>query len=562
MAAPVRPYGLIFPKKIKNTVALTKHSIFDDSDDETSVNESLQKESLKKKMMKQTKLEIQKALEDDATVFEYDSVYDNLQKKKLESSTKILSGTNKQPKYIENLLKAVGERKKEQDRRAERIIQKEREAEGEKYIDKDAFVTSAYKKKLQEQAVEKEQERREAEREACLDVTKQKDLSGFYRHFLNQKMGEELIPECSIRGTKGVKEEQTRNYPDENDCKNPAVTSRGPVDKLNQDPDADSDFEIDSGDDEAKNGKRKLVSKTRDDDETSEINDEKERSRQYRKHVESSSDEEQGHHQHSTKEGKSEKSKSHSKSLRDKEKSSKSRESSSHKEHKHEKEKRREKDHGRNEKEHKRCKDSKEQKRTKEEKSKDKDYNTGRDERHRDYREKHKDRDEQKRDEKLKEQERNKMEKHSKKNGGRKEENLREQQEEGNLDKEISEREKEGETPDKNYESGDIKEDGSEKEKPRKHDHKRSRSEEKVNEELSVETGNNEDEGKNPNLPCAQKSKGDPEKEAIGAAHNQPLSKFVKRSNQETITSAKERYLARQMNRAVTKSYIEPEENE
>ena len=35
-------------------------------------------------------------------------------------------------------------RKKEEERRTERQVQKEREAEGNEYADKDAFVTSAY----------------------------------------------------------------------------------------------------------------------------------------------------------------------------------------------------------------------------------------------------------------------------------------------------------------------------------------------------------------------------------------------------------------------------------
>jgi hypothetical protein len=34
---------------------------------------------------------------------------------------------------------------------------------------------------------------------ARLDVTKQKDLSGFYRHLLNQAVGEEEVPKCSFR---------------------------------------------------------------------------------------------------------------------------------------------------------------------------------------------------------------------------------------------------------------------------------------------------------------------------------------------------------------------------
>lgn len=61
-------------------------------------------------------------------------------------------------------------------------VQKEREAEGDQYADKEKFVTSAYRKKMEEQAREEEEEQRMARIEAALDVTKQNDLSGFYRH--------------------------------------------------------------------------------------------------------------------------------------------------------------------------------------------------------------------------------------------------------------------------------------------------------------------------------------------------------------------------------------------
>ncbi|XP_069767137.1 nuclear speckle splicing regulatory protein 1 isoform X1 [Narcine bancroftii] len=542
MAAPPRQYGLILPKAKQNSLALSKHSIFNDSDDETSVSENLQKESLKKRMMKQTKLEIQKALAEDVTVYEYDSIYDDLQQKKLESHTKLLSGSNKQSKYIESLLKAVDERKKEQDRRMERKIQKEREAEGEKYVDKDAFVTSAYKKKLQERAEEKEQERREAELEASLDVTKQKDLSGFYRHFLNQKVGEEIIPECSIRGTKGIKEE-----PEDNNGKNPDGFAGW------QDLHIDSDSEINSGEEtKPKHGQKQVFYKTRHDEDNSDINEEKARSRQYRRRVESSSEEEQSHQHlsYSSREGKSEKGKSNSKTYRETEKSSSVWGKSTPKEHKRAKERHREKDHPRKEREQERYRDSKDQKRTKEEKSKD--HNSGRDGRPRDS---HKDKVEQVRDEKFKEREQNKMEKCPIKDGKRKEEKHR-NQERRERDKEIQEEVVE------TFERGDEK-DGShdspgntsEKEKSRKPHHKRPRSEEK-------DEQRNDEGNKTFNWPCEQKSKVDSEKETNGTIHSQQLSKFVKRSNQETITSAKERYLARQISRASTKSYIEPEEND
>lgn len=67
-----------------------------------------------------------------------------------------------QPKYIAGLLKAAETRKKEDERRAERKIQKEREKEGHEFDDKEVFVTGAYKKKMQELQEQEEKERREA----------------------------------------------------------------------------------------------------------------------------------------------------------------------------------------------------------------------------------------------------------------------------------------------------------------------------------------------------------------------------------------------------------------
>ncbi|KAM6911489.1 nuclear speckle splicing regulatory protein 1 [Lycodopsis pacificus] len=205
MAAPTKQYGLILSQK-KGVQSLQKHSVFeDDSDDEATVGETLQKEAVKKKMMKQTRLEMHKALEQDSTVYDYDGVYDDIQKQRLEANKKMLGGADKKPKYIHQLMRAVEDRKKEQERRDERKIQKEREAEGEQFADKDAYVTSAYKLKLQEQKEELEREKRVEAMEAALDVKKQKDLSGFYRHLLNQTVGEEAIPDSSANKTENSK---------------------------------------------------------------------------------------------------------------------------------------------------------------------------------------------------------------------------------------------------------------------------------------------------------------------------------------------------------------------
>ncbi|CAJ0949202.1 unnamed protein product [Ranitomeya imitator] len=109
-----------YPKRLAAVIAAkVLHDWFPipQKEQKMSVGETLQKEALKKRVMKQTKLEMQKALEEDASVYEYDSVYDDLQKKKEDNAAKMLSAKDRKPKYIQNVLKAVEHRKKEQEKR-------------------------------------------------------------------------------------------------------------------------------------------------------------------------------------------------------------------------------------------------------------------------------------------------------------------------------------------------------------------------------------------------------------------------------------------------------------
>jgi coiled-coil domain-containing protein 55 len=57
-------------------------------------------------------------------------------------------------------MKQAERRKREQERRLEREIQKERQAEGEEFKDKEEFITSAYREKLEEFKKFDEEERR------------------------------------------------------------------------------------------------------------------------------------------------------------------------------------------------------------------------------------------------------------------------------------------------------------------------------------------------------------------------------------------------------------------
>jgi coiled-coil domain-containing protein 55 len=139
------------------------------------------------------RLDLEKAQKEDPTVFEYDEVYEDMKKSREPSFGHKKEEEKKKPKYITNLLKTAETRKREHERRSEKKIQKEREEEGQEFKDKEAFVTSAYKEKLLEMEEAEEREKREARVEELLDVKKQKDLSGFYRHLLKQTVGEEKV---------------------------------------------------------------------------------------------------------------------------------------------------------------------------------------------------------------------------------------------------------------------------------------------------------------------------------------------------------------------------------
>lgn len=68
------------------------------------------------------------------------------------------------------------------------MIQKEREAEGDEFQDKEAFVTSSYKKKLEELKKLDQEDLKLSMIEDINDVTKQRDMGSFYRHLYKAEL--------------------------------------------------------------------------------------------------------------------------------------------------------------------------------------------------------------------------------------------------------------------------------------------------------------------------------------------------------------------------------------
>ncbi|KAF2897563.1 hypothetical protein ILUMI_08612 [Ignelater luminosus] len=183
-----KQYGLIVPNKNKSLHPMgvvRPTSVFgDDSDSDSG---SAKPTGLKTALKRQDRLLQEKAVEEDPTVYQYDELYDEMDAKRKESKLS-RKDLDKKPKYINKLLATAERRKRENERRIERQVQKEREAEGEEFKDKESFVTSAYRAKLEELKKLDEEEQREEYLEAIGDVKKQGNLDGFYRHLYDQKV--------------------------------------------------------------------------------------------------------------------------------------------------------------------------------------------------------------------------------------------------------------------------------------------------------------------------------------------------------------------------------------
>jgi len=140
----------------------------------------------------------EEALKIDQSVFDYDGVYDGMKaaERAMEAARKE-ANADKKPKYIESFLAAAQTRKLDRLRAEEKMLQHEREKEGDEFADKEKFVTEAYKKQMEEvRKAEEEEKRREGESWCVAELTgaeelrkssKGPGLSGMYASMLDDQ---------------------------------------------------------------------------------------------------------------------------------------------------------------------------------------------------------------------------------------------------------------------------------------------------------------------------------------------------------------------------------------
>ncbi|KAM0334243.1 hypothetical protein ACHAQA_001265 [Verticillium albo-atrum] len=125
------------------------------------------------------------AEEVDASVYEYDRVYDSLKPAKKAPDEEAEAA--RKPRYMKSVLAAAAVRKRDALIAEEKKIARERDEEGEEFAEKEKFVTDAYRKQQEEnRRIEEEEKRREEEEEK---KNKTGGMSAFYKGLLNR--GEE-----------------------------------------------------------------------------------------------------------------------------------------------------------------------------------------------------------------------------------------------------------------------------------------------------------------------------------------------------------------------------------
>jgi hypothetical protein len=127
-----------------------------------------------------------KALEVDAAIYDYDAAFDAIHAKDSErKAQRQREAEERKSRYMDNFVAAAEMRKQDLARAKDKQLQREREAEGDEFADKEKFVTEAYKKQQEElRKSEEEEKKRQAAEEA---KRKELGMQGFYQGVMDER---------------------------------------------------------------------------------------------------------------------------------------------------------------------------------------------------------------------------------------------------------------------------------------------------------------------------------------------------------------------------------------
>ncbi|KAG8935677.1 hypothetical protein FRC02_006953 [Tulasnella sp. 418] len=166
----------------------------------------------------------------DATVSQYDEIWDDMKEAQRKAKeAKEEDNKERKPKYMTNLLNSAATRKLDYIRAEEKLIQREREAEGDEFEGKEKFVTQAYKDQMEavRKAEEEEKNREElAKKKGKLAPT---GLANFYREYLQKTSDQNTATVAATTTPHGTKGPTLPPAPgDEDDVSGPNLTIMKP----------------------------------------------------------------------------------------------------------------------------------------------------------------------------------------------------------------------------------------------------------------------------------------------------------------------------------------------
>ncbi|KAJ2559875.1 hypothetical protein EV175_000109 [Coemansia sp. RSA 1933] len=215
-------------KHLAGNRQIQRQSVFSDTNDDNLEEDDYDEETATKQPQftggTQTResVKLAKELEEsDPSVYAYDDVYDSINAARSKINARRKDKDNSKPKYMEKLLETAKRRQEQQVVVKERILEKERQREGEMYADKETFVTTAYKElKDQRQQLAQEEEKRQEEEDsarAAAGNSKTKQLfgasAGFYRDFLDRVDREDVGKVAASLDASGQEDDDSSDMP-------------------------------------------------------------------------------------------------------------------------------------------------------------------------------------------------------------------------------------------------------------------------------------------------------------------------------------------------------------
>eukprot|EP01083_Nonionella_stella_P024338 67237_1 len=204
----------ISSKKEESKPTVNKHNppsnVFGNLDEPTVSSQSLSKRQLinREAKNKKNKRELAKLMKSNPSVFQYDELYDTFEAKKKESfRQKELEKTLRPVRYMDRVQQVAQERKVRHDAAHERLLLKERKETDHLFVNKQKYITRAYKTQLKEIEQQRLQDKIQSHKEKT--VRDDPQMFGFFNDYLQNKTS--IASDVSIKKQTQTKDKRSRS---------------------------------------------------------------------------------------------------------------------------------------------------------------------------------------------------------------------------------------------------------------------------------------------------------------------------------------------------------------